>query len=93
MVLAGILAGSGLGALASSRLKCISRPLISAVFAAVITLLIVDKIGIPWIVRHAIGLKRSYRIAITLLILAPNACALGHPFRWASDGSRSRRRF
>ncbi len=80
IVLSVILAFSGLGALTSSRVKAVTRPVMLVLLAAIVGLILLDLIAIGPLLAQAIGLEWPLRILLTVLILAPTAFALGFPF-------------
>jgi spermine/spermidine synthase len=80
VVLSSMLAVSGLGALASSRVKAFTPAVRTALLAAVTGLLVLDWIVLDPILASTIGLERPLRILIALLVIAPTAFALGFPF-------------
>lgn len=80
VVLSSILAFSGLGALASSRVKELSRPLTLTMLLMIAGLITADRFAADWIINQAMGLELPHRVLTSVLFLSPTAFALGFPF-------------
>ena len=80
VVLAGILAFAGLGALCSARVRQVRRRTAAALLAAAMGLLLVDLLVLDAILGQTIALPLPARVAIAVLLLAPTAFLLGFPF-------------
>jgi hypothetical protein len=80
VVLAGMLAFSGLGALASARLGLPTRRQLYRLAAAAAALVLLDAALLPPLLDAAIGLGLGGRVVLALALLAPTAFVLGFPF-------------
>jgi hypothetical protein len=80
VVLTSMLLFSGLGALASSRIEELSRSALLTLLAAVVAILLLDRLSLGWILAHAMGLGRPERVMVAVLFLAPTSFLLGFPF-------------
>lgn len=80
VVLSSILAFSGLGALASSRVKEVSRRLMVTMLLIIAGLIVFDGFAANWVIHQAMGLELPYRILTSVMFLSPTAFALGFPF-------------
>ena len=80
VVLAGILAFAGLGALCSARVRRVRRRSAVAVLAAAMGLLLVDLLVLDGILAGTMALPLPARVAVAVLLLAPTAFLLGFPF-------------
>jgi hypothetical protein len=80
VVLAGILAFAGFGALFSSRITLANRPTILRLLTIIAALSLFNALCLEHILAPMLSLSLSYRIIIALLLLAPTAFVLGMPF-------------
>ncbi len=80
VVLAGILAFSGFGALSSSRIAAPDRPTIMKLMIAIFFLSLFNAFVLKHVLEPMLSMSLMSRIVITLLLIAPTAFVLGMPF-------------
>jgi hypothetical protein len=79
VVLASLLVFSGVGARLVGRFRDVRVSLMWSVLA-ILFILLVAAIGLPWVLTSALGLPLLPRIAIVVAMLAPLGLVLGMPF-------------
>ena len=83
VVLTGLLAFAGLGALLSGRVGgggAVTRRHLVRVMVAVVALVVLETVIVTWWIPSLLGLPVAVRIAIVLAMMAPLGIALGMPF-------------
>lgn len=80
VVLSGLLASAGLGALCSARLQSISRGTMRALGLAVVVMIAVNAFWLDPLLASWMGLPYAVRVVAALFLIAPAGFVLGFPF-------------
>ncbi len=80
VVLAGLLIFTGLGSLASHGFRTASHRLLSWLLMAVVGIITLEIFVMPTVFNWALGFALPWRIAVSIVLLAPVGVALGMPF-------------
>jgi hypothetical protein len=80
VVLAGLLVFTGVGSYLAARIQRVSRTILSYALLAVVGMILFTLFATPSVLSAALGLSLPWRVAISVLLVAPLGVVLGVPF-------------
>jgi len=80
VVLASLLIFTGMGSSAANRFRQDSRQALLWIVPAILAVVAVTSLVMPWLFSTALGLALFWRVVITIALVAPLGLLLGMPF-------------